>query len=142
MDISTKYRHSEHSVVINLWLQFIALRIAAEMIEVLSYKLRMFGVPIVGPADVFCDNQSVVTNISIHSYVLNKKQDYICNHRFREAHTSGTILVGWKSCEYNKSDIGTKTTIPTKRRYELLNSIFNEEVSKITKKSYRDDGDT
>ena len=39
--------------------------------------------------------------------------------------TTDTILVGWISGEYNKSDIGTKTTIPIKRRYELLNSIFN-----------------
>ena len=46
------------------------------------------------------------------------------------------------SGEYNKADIGTKITIPTKRRYKLLNSIFNEKVSKITKKSHGDDGET
>ena len=34
--------------------KFIALRIAIEMIEGLRYKLRMFGVEIDGPADVFC----------------------------------------------------------------------------------------
>ena len=33
----------------------------------------MFGVPINVPADVFCDNKSVVTNVSIPSSVLNKK---------------------------------------------------------------------
>ena len=64
----------------------------------------MFGVPIDGPADVFCDNQSVVTNLSIHSYVLNKKQNYICYHRFREGHTAGTIRFGWISGKYNKAD--------------------------------------
>ena len=91
---------------------------------------------------MFCDNQSVVTNVSIPSCVLNKKQNSICYHRVREAYTSGTIGVGWISGEYNKSDIGTNTTIPTKRRYELLNSIFNEKVSTITKKSHEDDGET
>ena len=75
----------------------------------------MFRVPIDGPADVFCDNQSVVTNVSIPSYVLNKKQNSICYHRVREVHTSGTIQVGWISGEYNKADICTKTKIPTKR---------------------------
>ena len=85
----------------------------------------MFGVPIDGPADMFCDNQSVFTNVSIHHSVLNKKHNSICYHRFQEAHTSGTILVGWISGEYIKADIGKKTTIPTKRRYEVLNSIFN-----------------
>ena len=119
--------------------KFIALRVATEMIEGFSYKLRMFGVPIDGPADVFCDNQSVVINVSIPSYVLNKKHNYICYHIFREAHTAGAIRVGWISGDYNKSDIGTKTTIPTKRQYELLNSIFNEKVSTITNKSHGDD---
>ena len=37
--------------------------------------------------------------------------------------------------------IGTKTTIPTKRRYELLNSIFDEKFSTIKKKSHGNDGE-
>ena len=57
-------------------------------------------------------------------------------------HTAGMIRVGWISGEYNKSDIGTKTKIPTKRQYELMNSIFNEKVSMITKRSHGDDGET
>ena len=103
------------------------------MIEGLRYKLCMFRVPIDGPADVFFDNQLAVNNVSIPSYILKKKQKSIFYHRFQEAHTAGTIRVGWISGEYNKADIGTKTTIPTKRRYKLLNLIFNEKVSTITK---------
>ena len=122
--------------------KFIALRIATEMIEGLRYNLCMFRVPINGPADVFCYNQSVVTNIIIPYYVLNKKQNSICYQRVQEAHTDGMIQVRWISGEYNKADIGTKKTIPTKRRYKLLNSIFNEKVSTITKKSNEDDGET
>ena len=122
--------------------EFISLRIATEIIELLRYKLRMFGVPIDGSADVFCDNQSVITNVSIPSSVLNKKHNFICYHRVREAHTSSTMQVGWILGEYNKSDIGTKTTIPTKRRYNLLNLIFNKKVSTITKKFHVYDGET
>ena len=122
--------------------EFIAIRISTEIIERLRYKLRMLGVPIDGPADVFCDNQSVVNNVSIPSYVLNKKQNSIWYHRVREAHTAGTIRVGWISGEYNKADICTKTTIPTKIRYELLNLIFNENLSTITKTSHGDYGET
>ena len=48
--------------------EFVALRIATEMIEALRYKLRMFGIPIDGPTDVLCDNQSVVTSSSL-SYI-------------------------------------------------------------------------
>ena len=73
------------------------------MIEGLRYKLRLFGVPIDFPADVFFDNQSVVTNASIPSFVLNNKHSYIFYHSIQEAHTAGTIRVGWISGEYNKS---------------------------------------
>ena len=94
------------------------------MIKGLRCKLCMFRVPIYEPADVYCDNKSVVTNVSITSSILNKNHNSIWYHRVREAHTAGTIRVGRISGEYNKSDIGKKTTIPTKRQYELLNSIF------------------
>jgi hypothetical protein len=33
--------------------EFVAMRICTEMIEALRYKLRMFGIPINGPANVF-----------------------------------------------------------------------------------------
>ena len=92
--------------------------------------------------NVFSDNQSVVTNISIPSSVLNKKHNSICYHRVQEAHTAGTIQVEWISGEYNKVYIGTKTTIPKNRQYELLNSIFNEKVSTFTNKFHVDDGET
>ena len=101
--------------------KFIALWIATEMIEVLSYDLRMFRVPINRSADVFCNNQLVVNNVSIPSSVLNKKHNSICYHRFREAHIAGAIQVGRISHEYNKADIVTKTTIHTNKQYELLN---------------------
>ena len=122
--------------------ELIVLRIATKMIEGLRYNLRMLGLPIDKPADVFCNNQSVVTYVIIPSYVLNKKQNSICYHMFWESHTAGTIQVGWISGEYNKSDICTNTTIPTKRQYKSLNSIFNDKVSMITKKSHGDDGET
>ena len=39
------------------------MRIAIELIEGLRYKLRVFGVPIDGPCNVLCDNESVVKNV-------------------------------------------------------------------------------
>jgi hypothetical protein len=51
--------------------EFVALRIATELIEALRYKLRMFGVPVEGPSNVYdCDNKSVVTNASVPTSVL------------------------------------------------------------------------
>ena len=36
--------------------KFTALKNAVELVEALGYKLRMFGVPLEGPTNVFCDN--------------------------------------------------------------------------------------
>ena len=53
--------------------EFVVLRIARDLIVGLQYKLRMFGVPIVGPASVLCDNQGVVKNTSLPDSVLLKR---------------------------------------------------------------------
>ena len=74
--------------------EYIALRIFTEMVEALRYKLKCFGVPVEGPTDVLCDNQSVVTNSSVPTSVLNKRHNAICYHRVREAQAAGIIQVG------------------------------------------------
>eukprot|EP00978_Attheya_sp_CCMP212_P010154 scaffold24349_cov63-Attheya_sp.AAC.1 len=38
--------------------EFVAMKTAAEQNMALRYKLRMFGIPIDGPANVFCDNEA------------------------------------------------------------------------------------
>ena len=47
--------------------EFTALRIAVELLEGLRYKLRMFGIPIQGPANVYCDNGGVVVTVQNQS---------------------------------------------------------------------------
>ena len=44
--------------------EFTALKNAVELVEDLRYKLCMFGVPIEGPTNVFCDNELVYKNVS------------------------------------------------------------------------------
>jgi hypothetical protein len=48
--------------------EYIAPRIAVELIEGLRYKLRMFGIPIEGPANIYCDKNSIVINSSVALY--------------------------------------------------------------------------
>ena len=55
--------------------EFIALKIATEQIEALLYKLRMFGVPVDGPARIFCDNESVVKSSTFPESTLKKNLD-------------------------------------------------------------------
>ena len=46
----------------------------------LHYKLRMFGVLIAGPVNVFCDNQGIMKNLSIPESTLMKKHNAINYH--------------------------------------------------------------
>lgn len=111
--------------------EFIALRIATEQIKAIRYKLRHFGVEIRGPAYVYCDNRSVVTNASIPTSILNKKHNAICYHLVREAQAADIIKVGWIDGEYNKADLLTKTTLSTSRGYALSNSVFESKCTPL-----------
>jgi hypothetical protein len=53
----------------------VALRTARDLVVALRYKLRMFGIPLTGPARVFCDNQGAVKNTSVPESVLSKKHN-------------------------------------------------------------------
>ena len=50
--------------------EFVALRIATELVISLRYKLRMFGIPIMGEANMFCDNEAVYKNSSFAESTL------------------------------------------------------------------------
>ena len=47
--------------------------------------MKSFGVPILGPANVYADNNAVVKNTSIPESTLNKKHNSINYHIVREA---------------------------------------------------------
>ncbi len=68
----------------------------------------MFGIPIQGPSNVYCDNQSVITNASKPESVLKQKHNYIAYHRVREAAAAGTIRIVKEPHESNIADMLTK----------------------------------
>jgi hypothetical protein len=71
--------------------EFVAMRIATDLIEGLRYKLRMFGVPLDGPANVVTDDLAVVQNSTIPSSTIKKKHNSFFYHRVREAIAAGII---------------------------------------------------
>ena len=71
--------------------EFVALRICKDLIVALRYKLRMFGILIDGPANVFCDNCGAVKNTSIPESTLIKKHNAINYHVVREAVVAGIL---------------------------------------------------
>jgi hypothetical protein len=103
--------------------EFVALRTARDVIIALRYKLRMFGVPLEGPAQVYCDNQGVVKNTSIPESVLGKKHNAINYHAVREAAAAGVLKVHKEDTQTNLADLLTKV-LSADRRRELLSSIL------------------
>ena len=88
--------------------ELVAMKTAVEMIEGLRYKLRAFGVPIDGPAFLFCDNQSVVFSASTPESALKRKHNAIAYHKVRESAASGAIAVFKVGTDENLSDLLTK----------------------------------
>jgi hypothetical protein len=103
--------------------EFVALRTAKDLIVALRYKLRMFGVPIEGPASVFCDNRGVVKNTSLPESTLTKKHNAINYHAVREAVAADILRVGKEDGQTNLADLLMKVLTSDKRR-ELCRYIM------------------
>ena len=99
--------------------EFNALRIAVDQIEALRYKLRMVGVRVERPTNVYCDNKTVVTNPSLPESTLNKKHNAICYHRVREASAAGWVRIAWVQSDYNIADLFTKVISQEARKRHL-----------------------
>jgi hypothetical protein len=99
------------------------MRIGVEMIEGLRYKLRMMGIPIEGPTNVFCDNESVVKNASKPESTLKKKHNAIAYHRVREAQAADIIRVAHEPGATNLADLLTKL-LTSPRMKDLIKRIL------------------
>ena len=95
------------------------MRTALEMIESLRYKLRMLGVPIDGPDNVYCDNEAVYKNTSTPESVLKKKHHSISYHGCREAVAAGTMRIAKQGTEKNLADLFTKVLTVSRRKFLL-----------------------
>ncbi len=88
--------------------EFVALTIATEMHEAICYKLRMFGIPIDGPTNTFCDNASVVNNVTRPESVLQKKHNSIAYLKVRESVAASALRVKHGPGTSNLADVLTK----------------------------------
>ena len=70
-----------------------ALKNGVELVEALRYKLRMFGAPIEGATNIYCDNDAVYKKFSIPESTLRKNHHSIAYHRNREAIAAGTCQI-------------------------------------------------
>jgi hypothetical protein len=105
--------------------EFVALRTARDLVVALRYKLRMLGIPLTGPACVFCDNQGVVKNTCVPESVLSKKHTAVNYHAVREAAASKILIVGNEDGTSNLADLFTKSLTTEKRKALLSSILFN-----------------
>ena len=57
--------------------EFITMKTAVKQIEALWYKLRMFGIPIEGSMNIFCDNKAVFKNTTMPDSTLKKAYQHM-----------------------------------------------------------------
>ena len=88
--------------------EFTAMEQAVELIKSLRYKIRMFGIPMEGPANIYCDNEAVYKDVSIPTSVLNKKMHGISYHYCRETVAAGICRIAKEDTSTNLSDLFTK----------------------------------
>ena len=69
------------------------MKAGVDMVEALSYKLWMFGLPIDGSDNVLCDNKAVYKNTITPEYIQKKKHNFIALYSYREAVASNTVIV-------------------------------------------------
>jgi hypothetical protein len=93
------------------------------MIKGLWYKLRMMGIPILGPTSVFCDNELVVKNSTTPESTLKKRHNAIAYYRAREAQAANIISVAWESRDTQITDLLTKL-MPGPRLKELIGYVL------------------
>ena len=69
----------------------------------------MMVIPVHGPAYVYGDNQSVLSNTTFPKKKLSRKNHPIACHVVREVVVRNEWLIDFIKCEYNPSDALTKT---------------------------------
>ena len=104
--------------------EFIALKACMERVIGIRFKLRMFGIPIDGTADILCDNQSVVNNSSRFESTLNKKHASMAYYAVRWSVAVGIIRVGKVHKDDNLADAFTKRVPEIKREYLFGNWTY------------------
>ena len=110
--------------------EYVALRTGIKMIIALQYKLRMMGIPVIGPAYVSGDNQSVLANTMVPESQLKKKSQSIVYHFVWDGVARDEWRTSYVSTNDNEADLLTKM-LPAGAKREgfvrrMLHHIFRD----------------
>ena len=106
------------------------MKAGMESMRGLRYKLRMMGVPILGPTYCYADNMSVIYNTQRPESTLKKKSNSICYHAIRESIAGGEMLTGHVPIENNPADLGTKVLPGGEKRDRFVGMFLYDVVDK------------
>ena len=104
--------------------EFVAKKVAMEVMRGLRYKLRMMGVPLSGPIYIYGDNMSVIHNTQRPESVLRKKSNSICYHAIREYVGMEEILTAHIRTAENPADLGTKVVPGGQKRDHTVSKLL------------------
>ena len=105
--------------------EFIAMKQCCEYLKGLRYKLRMMGIPVVGPAYISGDNQSVLANTTNPDSTLKKKSQSIAYHYVREGVARGEWMTSYVNTNDNESDLLTKPLPDGAKRQGFVSKLLH-----------------
>ena len=102
------------------------LRIVRDMIVEIKIKLKIFGITLSGPANLFYDNNGVVNNTSIPGSTPYKNHNAIKHHCVHESDSVDVILHAGE--EYTATNLSNPLTklIPCFRKKNLFYVLFTD----------------
>ena len=84
----------------------------------------MFGIYIVGPATVLCDNKALNKNVSIAESTITKNDNSICYHCVCECVAKNILMIMKEGTHYNLSDLLTKV-FPAVTRKKICENVMH-----------------
>ena len=105
--------------------EFSAMKQCTEYIRGLRYKLRMMGIPCVGPALRYGDNQSVLYNTTLPDSTLKKKSQGIAYHFVREGCARDEWRTSYINTHKNPADLLTKLLPDSDKRKSFVKQVLH-----------------
>ena len=105
--------------------EFIAMKQCCEYLRGLRYKLRMMGIPVIGPCYIQGDNQSVLANTTNPGSTLKKKSQSIAYHFVREGAAKGEWITSYVNTHENESDLLTKMLPNGEKRRGFVRNLLH-----------------
>ena len=102
------------------------MRAVQDIISAMWIKLKYFGIPLLGPTNVYCNNNAVVKNVSIPESTSLKKHNAINYHIIRESVAAGMLRVGKEDTDTNIANAFTKLMHHSRKCMLLVGILLNK----------------